>query len=303
MKKTKEIPINLCYQEHPRDCTFRLVDVKKGDSTTKNNGNNYLMFFLKGKVNVSSNLFTKEEFAAGDVLFLPHHSDGLFKVKEDAQIIVHNFSNATRCLLSYLRIDNQNVADKILYTCKLHIVPAFIPYFDSVLTYLREEEDKDNSSIWFLKHQEAIHIFSMYYTKKELYSFFRPMLHESIPFKSLVFSHAKYANNVNELAELCGHGIVNFRRIFREQFGIPVFEWLQQEKSKRVLHAILATESPFKEILNDYNFTSASHFNKFCKKYFGDTPTNIRKNKDREKVKIKTKYCFELNKLSKYINF
>lgn len=34
---------------------------------------------------------------------------------------------------------------------------------------------------------------------------------------------------------------------------------------------------PLSDIIDEFNFSSAQHFNSFCKQYLGDTPGNLRK--------------------------
>jgi len=288
MKTEKKLPLIKYYEEYPQDCVFRLIDLKKGETgINKDNTKHYLIYFLNGKVEISSNLFAKEEFVADQILIVPRYSDCRFEVEEDSQIIAHHFAdssfNTVYCLLNNLHQLSINPNNEVLFKCKLHSVPELAPFNESVLAYIRE--NKGNSFIWYLKHQEVMSLFCMYYKREELFSFLLPMLNESTSFENLVFAHVKHANNVKELADLCGYGVTNFRRIFREQFGIPVFKWLQEKKATHILHTILATEAPFKEIINKYNFTSASHFNKFCKNHFGDTPTNIRSINGKEQVK------------------
>ncbi len=40
--------------------------------------------------------------------------------------------------------------------------------------------------------------------------------------------------NVKELANLMGYGINSFRVKFKENFGIPAYQWLLNEKAKRI---------------------------------------------------------------------
>lgn len=64
---------------------------------------------------------------------------------------------------------------------------------------------------------------------------------------------------------------------FKKAFGIPAYEWLMQEKSKRLLVAIANSEDDFKNIIDEFDFSSHSHFYKFCKARFGYSPTELRK--------------------------
>lgn len=281
MKINRKLPINLPCQEHPADCSFKVIESTRGEEITdiKNKEVNYLVFFLSGKAKISSNLFDEVLFNEGDIFFLPRMSECQIKILDETKTLVHTFShsscNSTRCILSHLYFYSQNSANEVSYNCKIKAVPAFQPYAKSVLAFL--DDNFNDSSLWYIKHQEAIRILKNYYDRDELRSFLRPMLHESVPFQSLVYTYAKYAHNVEELANLCGYGIVNFRKTFKKQFGIPAFQWLQTEKAKRIRHALTTSELSIKEITHEYDFQSASHFNRFCKQYLGDIPSQIRK--------------------------
>lgn len=85
------------------------------------------------------------------------------------------------------------------------------------------------------------------------------------------------AKTVTDLAQMIGYGVNSFRMKFKKVFGIPAYEWLMQEKSKRLLVAIANSEDDFKNIIDEFDFSSHSHFYKFCKARFGYSPTELRK--------------------------
>lgn len=76
---------------------------------------------------------------------------------------------------------------------------------------------------------------------------------------------------------MIGYEVNSFRMKFKKVFGIPAYEWLMQEKSKRLLVAIANSEDDFKNIIDEFDFSSHSHFYKFCKARFGYSPTELRK--------------------------
>lgn len=280
MKFKQKIPINHLCQEHPSDCLFESMKLVPGKELKNLNKEvNYLIFFLTGKVKITSNLFEETLFETGDIFFLPRFSDSKMVVLEETKILVHTFDhsscNSLRCILNHLYIYSKNPINEVPYVCKLKMVPAFQPYAESILIFLKD--NFNDSFMWYVKHQEAIRILKNYYSRDEIRSFLHPMLHESVPFRSLVLTHAKYANNAEELAYLCDYGVVNFRRLFKKQFGVSVAKWLQSEKAKRIRYTLTTSELSIKEIMNEYDFYSASHFSKFCKRHLGDIPSNIRK--------------------------
>lgn len=156
------------------------------------------------------------------------------------------------------------------------ITPALKLFFQTIETYLSDK--KGSNLIWEMKHKELFYIFTQYYNNEDLYRFFQILFSDFASFKSLVLIHADSAKDCGELAERCGYGIKTFRRIFKQQFGKPTLQWLHEQKAAHIKRLILSPDVLFKDIIYQFDFTSASHFNKFCKKNLGETPTNLRIN-------------------------
>lgn len=98
-----------------------------------------------------------------------------------------------------------------------------------------------------------------------------------IVFERLIAENYIKAKTVTDLAQMIGYGVNSFRMKFKKAFGIPAYEWLMQEKFKRLLVAIANSEDDFKNIIDEFDFSSHSHFYKFCKARFGYSPTELRK--------------------------
>jgi AraC-like DNA-binding protein len=146
---------------------------------------------------------------------------------------------------------------------------------ESIRHYLTD--GTEDIQLWHLKHKELIRLFSRYYTPEELQAFFHPMTGEEVPFKSLVLAHYMKANDTQELADLCGYGITTFRRIFKEEFGTAVYQWLLKKRSEHILYRLSFPYIPFHDIIEEFNFASPQQFYRFCKANLGDSPTNLRK--------------------------
>ena len=113
--------------------------------------------------------------------------------------------------------------------------------------------------------------------KEELDYFFYLSSTHSAEFERLIAENYIKAKTVTDLAQMIGYGVNSFRMKFKKVFGIPAYEWLMQEKSKRLLVAIANSEDDFKNIIDEFDFSSHSHFYKFCKARFGYSPTELRK--------------------------
>ena len=55
------------------------------------------------------------------------------------------------------------------------------------------------------------------------------------------------------------------------------YQWLMMKRVENIKYKLSQTYIPFADIIDEFNFSSPAHFSNFCKRYLGDTPTNIRK--------------------------
>ena len=67
-------------------------------------------------------------------------------------------------------------------------------------------------------------------------------------------------------------------RRFKETFHEPAYKWLLAHRSEDILKDILMTKIPFSVIADKYEFSSQAYLVSFCKKNFGKTPSELRKN-------------------------
>ena len=170
--------------------------------------------------------------------------------------------------LSHRRIDNE------IYRCKLIAPDSVRGLMSSVESYICD--DKYDLPIWFLKHKEFVWWFTRYFHSDQLRSFFHPMTDEQVPFKSLVLTHYRKAEYTEKLAEMCGYGLHNFRKLFKQEFGVSPYKWLMMKKAEHIKYRLSKTHITFTDIIDEFNFSSNAHFTTFCKQHLGGTPSKLR---------------------------
>lgn len=264
--------------ENPIDCHFEVESHPAGETVRNDDTNiNYLIFCRSGHARISSTLFHDEILCAGEVIFVPRGSECSGVALSDVTLLVHKFNNTVcqheKCILAYL-YSHRHVRSKI-YCCKLTLPESLQILISGIISYLTDETH--DNDLWKLKHKELIWGFTRYYEPEELQSFFHPMTDEQVPFRNLVLTHYRKANNTEELAKLCGYGVHTFRRIFKNEFSVPVYHWLIQKRAEHIKYRLSMSHIPLSDIIDEFNFSSAQHFNSFCKQYLGDTPGNLRK--------------------------
>lgn len=128
-----------------------------------------------------------------------------------------------------------------------------------------------------LKADELMYIFRGYYTKDELAAFFYPILNKDMEFSRIILQNWVYVKNKTDLAALTNLSPSRFGTKFKDIFGTSPYQWLMTRKSERIYNELSASNVPFKQISDEFQFSSVQHFNDFCKKQFGRTPGQIRR--------------------------
>ena len=264
--------------EFPADCSFERKSYPAGATVQNEDTNiNYLIFCQSGHARITSTLFHDEILCAGEVMFVPRGSECCGTALSDVTLLVHKFNNtvcrAEKCILSYLY--SHKLPDSKVYCCKLTAPTSMRVLMDTVTTYIADETH--DSDLWKLKHKELIWVFTRYFAAEELRIFFHPMTGEQVPFRSLVLTHYRKAEFTDKLAEMCGYGLHNFRKIFKKEFGMSPYKWLMMKRAENIKYKLSQTYIPFADIIDEFNFSSAAHFSNFCKRFLGDTPSNVRK--------------------------
>lgn len=80
-----------------------------------------------------------------------------------------------------------------------------------------------------------------------------------------------------ELARACCMSGSVFRKRFKEEFGIPVSEWLRQQRKQRIKRMLGDRDIPLWQIAESNGFNMASTFSDYCRRNFGEPPLQIRK--------------------------
>lgn len=274
MQKQK---FNLC-DETPSDCLFEQKNFQLGETVHNDDTNiNYLIYCQSGHARITSTLFHDEILCASEIMFVPRQSECSGTALSDVRLLVHKFNNTVcrseKCILSYLYTHKHT--DPKIYCCKLTAPDSLQTLMSSVSSYI--EDEKHDPNIWHLKHKELIWVFTRYFDPDELRSFFHPMTDEQVPFKTLVLTHYRKAEFTDKLAEMCGYGLHNFRKIFKKEFGTSPYKWLMQKRAEHIKYRLSFDYIPFVDIIDEFKFSSSAHFTAFCKQHLGDIPSNIRK--------------------------
>jgi len=146
-------------------------------------------------------------------------------------------------------------------------------FFQSLIPYVRNPEEKINNAMGMLKVKEAVHL--LLYTMPDLQEF---LFDFSEPYKmdleKFMLSNFHYNIPIEKFARLTGRSLAGFKRDFQKIFGMAPRHWLQERRLAEARHLIETRNKKPSAIYLDLGFESLSHFSHSFKKKFGRTPTD-----------------------------
>lgn len=258
--------IERLYLKENEDWSLVLIDSK-------------ILIVLDGDLRFSLGDFPSRVISKGRLLMIPSGYHFKTKALVNSEFVIIRM-DAQLQFCDCFSFDNlsrekeNNLGDDINY---LDFNIALVKFIDSLTLYL---DDKLTCSyLYQLKIKELFFIFRSYYDPKDLYAFFYMYLTNNNSFSDYIYKNYKKVKTVEEFAKLSNYSLSGFQKRFKKVFGMPVYQWMKEQRSRNILHEINNTKKSFKEISDDFGFYSPSHFNDFCKMQFGSTPGDIRKKK------------------------
>lgn len=109
--------------------------------------------------------------------------------------------------------------------------PRLFYLINDVAAYLDESTPACGKYI-DLKCQEMVYMITNYYPLPQLRAFFYPISTYTESFQYFVMQNYSKAKNVEEFAHLGGYNTTTFRRLFRNLYGVPVYEWMLEKNGK-----------------------------------------------------------------------
>jgi len=269
-----------CYNyEKGNRPTIEKRSIAKGQPWNIFSIDNKVIFILKGSLQFSFGEISDQIIAEDKMMMIPAGSHLQCEAQEDSTFIIirlHNTKHLCDCFSLDLLLREETKDFKPgFYSLNINErVESFLAFLDTCMS------DGLKCTYYFeLKSKEFYFLLRAYYTKKDLLAFFYPLLSHDISFSEFVIKNHYKAKTVQELADLMHYSLSGFQKRFKKVFGVSAYHWMKEERSKAIYHQINGTEKSFKEISDEYGFSSPSHFNDFCKANFGNTPGKIRRQK------------------------
>lgn len=255
---------------------FSYVESKQGELFEFQSMEDYtLIFILSGKALLSCNEFMNVPFQAKEMCLLPISAQCEWKTLEDATGIILSGKFELNCCD---RLSCQANAGKWLNGTnefdKLPISSPILNYLDTVKMYLHSNIICPR--IYQLKQNELSILFKLCYTQEALVNFFLPVVKHNLEFEQFIMKNYLNIKGVKEFIDLSGMRASTFNRKFKTHFGMSPYQWMIRQKAKHILHELNTRNKSIADIMRKFDFSDASHFNRYCKAMFGNSPSEIR---------------------------
>jgi AraC-like DNA-binding protein len=233
-----------------------------------------MYFVLKGEVWINSAEHLDIILREGDFVIQPVGSTMEFRIHTPAESIIYMFDRLQNvCDLRFNDhmdyVVTESLPSNIMHVCeplRLFLVGIKAALNDGMVCaeYMRA------------KQTELFCLLNCYYTLKELSAFYAPVYSNSLNFRYFVMSHYHLAKDVSSFARLGGYSISTFRRLFKDTFNEPVYQWMMKQKCRSIYEDITTTSTSITAISIKYGFESLANFSHFCRTNFGKSPRGLR---------------------------
>jgi len=276
--------MSVFYLEEHRACSnyvsdynvgFKICQIKQGEFITPSNTEHHCLFFLlNGRVDF---LYESQTYnlRKNTVWFTPMSSDYKIFAKTDATLLL-NYFNKPIDFCEKTALESLSVLlDTKTHASTLRINKPLKIFISNLIFYMNEGIFCKH--FHEIKQKELFHLLRYFYTKREIAGLFAPIISKNIDFKTVVLANYQNASSVKELAQICNYSLSSFNRAFKKNFNENPYLWLQNQRIKYITGKLSDKSISLGQIIDEFRFSSPSHFTVFCKKHLNLTPSQFRK--------------------------
>ena len=239
---------------------------------------NCMLFLNRGCMSISYSNVIEKEITYKQMILLTSGTTYLIRCIKKVDLVLFYFSlDVTFCQLfsnnMYFDEKNTVVNDSYLLRYDRRVSEFIKSLLDDVRTGI------SSSDFFSAKTVELSYLLKNRYTKQELSMFFCPIFTNDQTFSTFVRMNYQKVKNIREFAELSCYSVSGFEKRFKRVFGEAASKWVKDQRANDMLREMHTGEKSLKQIMSEYGFFSASHFNNFCKKRLGHTPGQLIKHK------------------------
>lgn len=239
---------------------------------------NTIYFLLKGSVAVNSEEHPNTVFHDGQFILQSIGSRVEFEILEATECILYLFERPQNICNDRYKKGVSIVESSHMVPIVMDMCPPVRYFVEGMRMYLND--DLQCSEFINTKRIELVYLLNCYYTLKDLAAFYAPIYKYSKSFRYFVMQNYSKAKDVEEFARLGSYSTPTFRRLFKETFNEPAYQWMLKKKCEDIQIDLTTTELTISEICYKYGFESLSNFSHFCRSNFGKSPRALRTSND-----------------------
>ncbi|MDL2277764.1 helix-turn-helix transcriptional regulator [Parabacteroides sp. OttesenSCG-928-G07] len=235
---------------------------------------NTMYFLLKGEVRVNSEEHPDTYFREGQFILQPVGSRVEFQILESAECIMHLFERPLNVCSERYSKSTALATSGQLSSVVLDICSPLRIFLNS----MKEVLDNDLRCSEFLqaKQTELMYLLNCYYPIKDLAAFYSTIYRYNKSFQYFILQNYQKVRDVESFAQLGGYSVPTFRRLFKEAFDEPAYQWMLKRKCQDIQADLITTDMSVSDICYKYGFESLSNFSHFCRANFGQSPRALR---------------------------
>ena len=232
-----------------------------------------MLFMIKGELLINSQEYPGTTLRSGQFILQAIGSKIELLALTAVEYIVYWFNELPQICEDRFHEILDNAEDPLTYT-PLMMTPRLFRFATDMGEYL--SEGPSCNPFIELKSKELVFLLISYYSQQQLSAFFYPIRSYTESFHYFVMQNYSKVKNVEEFAHLGGYSTTTFRRLFKNMYNVPVYEWILDKKRDGILDDLQHSKERISAISARYGFDSLSHFAHFCKASFGDSPRALR---------------------------
>lgn len=261
-------------QEH--GATYINVALETREAIELNSGDSMILLFVSGRdTRYSIEGEDQAPQTAPFGIFLDNHKSLHLSVGEPSRVAIFKFEKAEELCNNFSISSLKAYAPTTMVHRTLEIYEPLRVCLDTMQRYY--DDGLTCECMMQLKLQEVFWIIGGYYDPAIIGEVFSAMLSREVDFKSFVIANFIKAKAVQDLADMRGVSLRTFNKEFKENFGKPPYTWMLEQRAKLIEERLADPSISFQEIMEEFGLSSPSHFTVFCRRLYGKTPTQRRR--------------------------